>query len=96
MLIKPNAGGAVALSGGAEVNIPADAVTDSTLLGLHVTDKPPEAPIPRSMIGRAFDFSLDGADLTGLARHVCPCRTTSRPTSMTWRPIAGTAAPGSG
>ena len=72
VLIKPDAGGVVALSGGAEVNIPADAVTDSALVSFHVTDKPPEAPIPRSMIGRAFDFSLDGAELTGVGAITLP------------------------
>jgi hypothetical protein len=71
-LIKPDAGGVVALSSGAEVNIPPDAVTDKALVSFHVSDKPPEAPIPRSMIGPAFDFSLDGADLTGVSLITLP------------------------
>ena len=54
------------------MNIPPDAVTGSTLLGLHLVDKPPETPIPLSMIGKAYQLSLDGADLTGLARVTLP------------------------
>jgi hypothetical protein len=72
VLLKPEAGGVVALSSGAEVNIPPNAVTDRALVSFHVSDKPPEAPIPRSMIGLAFEFSLDGADLTGVGLVTLP------------------------
>jgi hypothetical protein len=72
VLIKPDAGGVVALSSGAQVNIPPDAVTGSVLVSFHVSDKPPQAPIPRSMIGRAFEFSLDGANLTGVGLVTLP------------------------
>ncbi len=71
-LIKADTGGVVALNSGAEVDIPPDALTGSALVGFHLADKPAEAPIPRSMIGPAFDFSLEGAELTGVGLITLP------------------------
>jgi hypothetical protein len=60
------------LRDGAEVILPPDALTEPAVVTLRVLDAPPRAPIPRSIIGRAYQFSLEGGGLIGVARLTLP------------------------
>jgi hypothetical protein len=65
--VEPESGGSVRLRDGADVAIPSQALSASATVTLRVDAAPPEAPSPRSQLGRAYEFALDGADLTGVA-----------------------------
>jgi DegV family protein with EDD domain len=98
VVIEPNKGGEVALNNGATVSVPPDALTASTVVNLHVADQPPAAPIPRSIIGQAYEFSLEGGTLTGIAMLTLPLPANVTPeqydlaayrwTGRTWERIA--------
>ncbi len=70
--IRPEEGGTVALAGGAEVSFAAGAVTKAATVSLRMLDKPPAVPVPRSLIGRAYQVSVEGGDLIGVARVMLP------------------------
>jgi hypothetical protein len=70
-VIHPEAGGRVALKDGAEVSIPRDGVADTSVANLNAVRSAPYVPIPRSLIGRPYEFRLDG-DLSGVARVRLP------------------------
>jgi hypothetical protein len=72
ILIKPDQGGTVGLRDGAEMAIPRGALTDNTLVSLRSLSDVPPTPIPRSIIGRAYDVSFDGGDLTGIGMLSLP------------------------
>jgi len=60
-------GGLIGLSDGTELALPREAVSDTAVVTLRAVDDPPAAPIPRSIIGRAYEFTLEGGALTGVA-----------------------------
>ncbi|PKO22254.1 MAG: hypothetical protein CVU38_10390 [Chloroflexi bacterium HGW-Chloroflexi-1] len=66
-VIRAAEGGLVGLSDGAELTLPRAAVSDTAVITLRAVDDPPAAPIPRSIIGRAYEFTLEGGALTGIA-----------------------------
>ncbi len=70
--IEPEQGGTITLSDGAEVVLPPGAVSGAAMASLRVDDSAPAAPSPRNIIGRAYQFGLDGGDLTGIARVRLP------------------------
>ncbi|MGC8782742.1 MAG: hypothetical protein ACP5UQ_17915, partial [Anaerolineae bacterium] len=70
--IRVAEGGRVALRDGAEVQIPPNSLTETSVVSLKVVAAPPAVPIPRNLIGRAYEFGLDGGSLTGIARIRLP------------------------
>jgi len=66
-VIRAAEGGLVGLSDGVELALPREAVSDTAVVTLRAVDDPPAAPIPRSIIGRAYEFTLEGGALTGVA-----------------------------
>ncbi len=70
--IRSAEGGRVALRDGAEVQIPPKALSDTAIVSLKVVAAPPAVPIPRNLIGRAYEFGLEGGNLVGLARIRLP------------------------
>lgn len=75
-VIDPKEGGRVALKDGASVTIPANALSDTTVVNLSIDGAPPEVPIPRSLIGRAYEVSLEGGEVTGVTRIRLPLPAT--------------------
>ena len=72
VVIQPNTGGEIALSSGAALAIPPEALSDATVVDLHTLDDPPAAPVPRSIIGQAHEFTFEGGYLTGIAMLTLP------------------------
>ncbi len=72
VVIRPREGGAVMLRDGAGVTLPRDAVSDTAVATFRVVSAPPQVPIPRSLVGRAYQFSLEGGQLTGVATFMLP------------------------
>lgn len=70
--ISASEGGKVALRDGAEITIPPNALSATTVVGLKTAATMPRVPMPRSLIGRPYEFSLDGGSLTGIARLRLP------------------------
>jgi hypothetical protein len=66
-LIEPDRGGVVALNDGAQVTFPPQALSAAQTVTLKAVGEPPSVPIPRSLIGRAYELALDGGELTGVA-----------------------------
>ncbi len=66
-LIEPDRGGIVALNDGAQVTIPPQALSAEQTVTLKAIGELPSVPIPRSLIGRAYELALDGGELTGVA-----------------------------
>lgn len=67
IVIDPAQGGVVALSDGAQVALPRESLSATAVVGLRAIDSAPGTPLPRSIIGRAYEFTLDSGRLTGLA-----------------------------
>jgi hypothetical protein len=70
--LRPDEGGTLALNDGAEVVFARASVAEATAASLRVLDKPPAVPVPRSLIGRAYQLALDGDRLAGVARVTLP------------------------
>jgi hypothetical protein len=64
---SPDTGGVVTLRDGAEVSLSPGAVTDKAVMTLQVVDEPPQAAAPRSLVGKAYEFGLEGTTLAGVA-----------------------------
>ena len=77
-VIRPEAGGKVALKDGAEISIPRDGVAATAVASLSAARSAPYVPIPRSLIGRPYEFRLDG-DLSGVARVRLPLPSAMTP-----------------
>ena len=77
-VIRPEAGGKVALKDGAEISIPRDGVATTAVASLSAARSAPYVPIPRSLIGRPYEFRLDG-DLSGVARVRLPLPSAMTP-----------------
>jgi len=65
-------GGKVALRDGAEISIPPNALSETSIVSLKVAPTTLRAPIPRSLIGRSYEIGMDGGSLTGIARIRLP------------------------
>ncbi len=65
-------GGRVALRDGAEIAIPPHALSETSVVSLKRAAAVPRVPIPRSLIGWAYEFGIDGGSLTGVARLRLP------------------------
>ena len=72
VVLEPSEGGVVALSGGAELSLPPDAVTDKSIVNFRVVTDAPASPVPRSILGQAYEFSLEGGTLAGIAMLTLP------------------------
>lgn len=71
-VVRPEEGGQVALRDGATVIIPVDGLSETSVVSLSAADTAPGVPLPRSLLGRAYEFGLDGGSLTGVARIRLP------------------------
>ena len=67
VLIEPDKGGTVALSNGAQVTMPPQALSAKTTVTLKTNMAAPAVPIPRGVIGSAYELRLDEGELTGVA-----------------------------
>ncbi len=47
--------------------MPAGAINHAAVVTLAAVETPLDAPVPRSILGRAYQFSVEDADLTGIA-----------------------------
>lgn len=66
-VVRPEEGGVIALQEGAQVSFPAGSVSDTAIASLRVIDAVPAAPIPRSIIGDAYELKVEDGQLTGNA-----------------------------
>jgi len=67
VMIDPQQGGVVALSDGAQANLPPQSISAKATASLKSIGTVPVVPIPRDLVGRAYELKLDGAELTGVA-----------------------------
>ncbi len=67
VLITPEEGGAIRLRDGAELSLPPQALSARAAVTLRARDSVPVVPLPRSPLGRGYEFSLDGGQLVGVA-----------------------------
>jgi hypothetical protein len=98
-LVEPEKGAVITLGSGAEVSIPPGTLSQTTLVSLRETDAPASVPVPRTMLGPAFELSLGGANLGGIAILKLPLPegvTTQeydvgvyRRTGQTWERVSG-------
>lgn len=66
-VFEPAAGGTVVLENGAEVTVPKQALSAQATVSLGVAERAPAVPIPRSLLGNAYQFAVEGAEITGVA-----------------------------
>ena len=64
-------GGSAALTGGAALTLPPDALAQDARVTFRTVAAPP-APIPSSIIGAAYELEIDGSELTGVAQVRLP------------------------
>jgi hypothetical protein len=99
VVLKPEEGGVITLSGSAEVSIPPGALSQPTLVSLREAISYPRVPVPRTSLGPAYEFSLEGADLSGVALLKLPLREGTTPEEFdvgayrwngrTWERVSG-------
>jgi hypothetical protein len=66
-LVEPDKGATITLGGGAEVSVPPGALSQATVVSLREANSAPDVPAPRTILGPAYDLSLDGASLGSVA-----------------------------
>jgi hypothetical protein len=66
-VLQPEAGGAIVLSEGAEVEVPPSALSQATLVSLREANSHPTVPVPRTGLGPTYELTLDGSELNGVA-----------------------------
>lgn len=66
-VVEPDQGETLRLSSGAELSLPPQSVSQKAVVTLRAVSTPDAAPIPRSMLGQAYEFSLEGGSLSGVA-----------------------------
>jgi hypothetical protein len=71
-VIRADEGGSVALKEGAQVSFPRQAVTGDIVANLRIIPDPPPAPLPRSIIGDAYELSVENGQLAGIASFRLP------------------------
>ena len=62
----------VALEEGAMVAFPRQSVSGNALANLRIVNDPPAAPLPRSIIGEAYELTVEDSQLTGMAAFRLP------------------------
>ena len=102
-VIKAAQGGAITLSDGARLTVPQGALSTDARVTLTPGSAVPIVPIPRTLLGRGYDFALDGGELTGVALLTLPlpAEVTSPPYDVaphrwngkTWERLNGRATP---
>jgi hypothetical protein len=65
--IQKDKGGTITLQDGAQVTVPAGALTEDASVRFKTAINPPAAPVPLSILGRGYELTIDGAELTGAA-----------------------------
>jgi hypothetical protein len=71
-VIKADQGGAIMLDDSARLAIPPGALAADTQVTFEPGRTAPIVPIPRALLGRSYDFALDGGELTGVALLTLP------------------------
>jgi len=71
-VIKADQGGAITLNDGARLAIPPGALAADTKVTFGPGRIAPIVPVPRALLGRGYDFALDGGELTGVALLTLP------------------------
>jgi hypothetical protein len=71
-LVEPEKGAIIALANGAEVDIPPGALSEANVVSLREANAAPNVPSPRTILGPAYDFSLEGGTLDGVALLTLP------------------------
>jgi hypothetical protein len=71
-VIAPNTGGVIMLEDGARLSLPPGALSAEARVAFSPGNTAPIVPIPRTLLGRAYDFALDGGELTGVALLTLP------------------------
>ena len=76
-------GGTIALDDGAQVTLPPESPhTGRDGVRSAPRRRTPGVPVPSSIIGRAYELALEGADMSGRRPNsACPCRPASPPTN---------------
>ena len=71
-VIKADQGGAIMLDDGARLAVPPGALAADTQVTFGSGRAAPIVPVPRTLLGRGYDFALDGGELTGVALLTLP------------------------
>ena len=71
-VIAADKGGAITLEDGALLTLPPGALSAEAKVSFNPGNSTPIVPIPRTLLGRAYDFELDGGELTGVALVTLP------------------------
>jgi hypothetical protein len=71
-LVTAKQGGAIHLQNGARLMVPPGALSTDARVSFDPGSSVPIVAIPRALVGRAYDFSLDGGELTGVALLTLP------------------------
>lgn len=66
-LVEPETGGAVALADGAEARFPPQALSTKAAVTLRSATNAPAVPVPYSLLGQAYELTVEGGVLTGVA-----------------------------
>ncbi len=71
-VIAANKGGAMMLEDGGRLTLPPGALSADSKVTFNPSSTVPIVPIPRTLLGRPYDFSLEGGELTGVALLTLP------------------------
>ena len=71
-VIKAAQGGTITLADGASLAVPQGALSTDARVTLTPGNAAPIVPTPRTLLGRSYDFALDGGELTGVALLTLP------------------------
>ena len=71
-VIKAAQGGAITLDDGARLTVPQGALSTDARVTFTPGNTAPIVPVPRTLLGRGYDFALDGGELTGVALLTLP------------------------
>lgn len=72
ILLEPETGGTLRLRGGAGITLPPKSLSQRAAVTLRVATTFSPVPIPRSLLGNVYEFTLEGGELTGLALAQLP------------------------
>jgi len=71
-VIKADQGGAITLADGARLAVPQGALSTDARVTFTPGNAAPIVPTPRTLLGRGYEFALDGGELTGVALLTLP------------------------
>ena len=101
-VIAPETGGLITLDDSAQLALPPGSLSAESKATFGASKTVPVVPIPRSLLGQAYDFALDGGELTGVALLSLPLPVEVAPpqydvapyrwNGKTWERINGRAA----